>query len=93
MKHVDFGARCLVAHYKDGVLQPPCMICANCGHVPWGEYESECVYTGEDPSTCDHVWKVISYYLGRSQEEQCVKCHIRETVPASDKYGTLFPRN
>lgn len=93
MKHVDSGIRCAVAHYRNGELQPPCMECKNCGYVPWGEYHSECVYTGEDPSTCTHIWQVKRYSRGGTQDERCMKCHITETVPAQDRYGTLFPRN
>lgn len=92
MKHKDSGMRCLVLHRKDGVVQPPCMICDNCGHVPWGNYDMECIYTGEDPSTCTHIWEVREYYRDFKQIERCMKCHTQETHPAQSDSRTPAPR-
>ena len=41
--HKPNGWKCLVAHYKGGVLQPDCDQCSECGHwIPHGKLEDPC---------------------------------------------------
>lgn len=43
LQHIDSHFRCLVAHYRDKMIQPPCIKCATCGRwVEHSKWDSEC---------------------------------------------------
>lgn len=57
--HKPDGCTCLVAHYRDGVLQPACFECLHCGH--WIEHD------GAD-GPCDGCRKADNRKAGKCEQ-------------------------
>ena len=97
MKHKDSGYRCLVAHYRNGQMQPACMQCDSCGGwITWDAVDGECPFDPDaKPDACTHKWEVRAWASPKhipnaKQMERCSTCHTERTVPAQQD-GTVTP--